>query len=96
MRSRVYVYRSASALIGVHLVSLALPRNVGPVATVVGCCTEDRGIESRQRRLHFDGGEMLSPVYCAMSLHGKEPQVVKISGAFSTTAFLIVIAGFGT
>lgn len=41
-----------------------------------------RGIESWPWQLHFVGSEMLGPVYCAISVHIKECQAVKIFGAF--------------
>lgn len=35
----------------------------------LGCCYEGRRIEPQLRWLHFDGGEMWRPVYCATSVH---------------------------
>lgn len=38
-------------------------------------------IESELHLLHFDEGKTLRTMYCAVSVHIKESQVVEISGA---------------
>lgn len=52
------------------------------MAVALGWSSEGHGFESWPWRLHFDGVEMLRHIYCAISVHIKEPQVVEISEAY--------------
>lgn len=45
------------------------------------------GLESRLRRLHSDGSEIIMSMHCATSVHVEEPEVVDISVALHYGVF---------